>query len=257
MKKEVLDSLTELLRKQRQSYLQEFRKAEEGLDAIDEEREIELEEHAQEEQTARVLTRLDAQTIKAVTEIDNALNKILGGVYGKCEGCHRPIAIARLRVMPAARLCTKCAAQNERKPVVAGSETEKSAAASVPADLSLLNDRELLACIREHIIEDGRIDMEELRLVCRKGVLYLSGMIPSEGQHQILLQILTDVLGFKEVVDHINIEKLLWEQDKRTRDKAQETLPPWQDPPETEDIIESSEEGKEFVAPSSPTPKED
>ena len=257
MKKELLDSLKELLHKQRKSYLQEFRKAEEGLDAIDAEREIELEEHAQEEQTARVLTRLDAQTLHAVKEIDNALNKILRGVYGKCEGCHRAIATARLRVMPAARLCTKCAARNERKPAVAGSEAEKSSAASVPADLSLLNDRELLECIREHLAEDGRIDMEELRLVCRKGVVYLSGMIPSEAEHQILLQILTDVLGFKEVVDHLTVEKLLWEQEKRTRDTVQETLPPWQEPPASEDIVESTEEDKDFIAPFNPTPKEE
>lgn len=257
MKKELLDSLTELLREQRKSYLQEFRKAQEGLDAIAQEREIELEEHAQEEQTARVLTRLDSQTLHAVREIDAALNKILRGLYGKCEACHRAIAIDRLRVMPSARLCTKCAAQDERKPVVVGSAPEKSNETPVPTDLSLLNDRELLECIREKLEEDGRIDTEELRIVCRKGAVYLSGMIPSEAEHQILLQILTDVLGFKEIVDHLDVEKLLWEQEKRTRHKAQEDLPPWQEPPGTEDIVESTEEDKEFIAPSNPTPEEE
>ena len=34
------------------------------MDAIAEERESELEEHAQEEQTARLLTRLDDQTLR-------------------------------------------------------------------------------------------------------------------------------------------------------------------------------------------------
>ena len=257
MKKELMDSLTELLREQRKNYLQEFRKAQEGLDAIAEEREIEIEEHAQEEQTARVLTRLDSQTLHAIKEIDAALNKILRGVYGKCEACHRAIAIARLRVMPAARLCAECAARAERKPVVVGSEAEKSSRASVPTDLRLLNDRELLACIREQLEEDGRIDTEELRIVCRKGVVYLSGMIPSEAEHQIFLQILTDVLGFKEVVDHLNVEKLLWEQEKRSRDNAQEELPPWQEPPGTEDIVESTEEDKDFIAPSNPTAEEE
>ena len=53
MKKELLNSLADLLRSQRRKYLQEFRKAEAGLDSIAEERESELEEHAQEEQTAR------------------------------------------------------------------------------------------------------------------------------------------------------------------------------------------------------------
>jgi len=83
MKKEVLDSLQRLLREQRDHFLQEFRRAEEGLDVIAEERESELEEHAQEEQTARLLTRLDDRTLHAVKEIDAALQKILDGTYGK------------------------------------------------------------------------------------------------------------------------------------------------------------------------------
>jgi hypothetical protein len=46
--------------------------AEEGLEAIAEERESELEEHAQEEQSARFLTRLDDTILFAVKEIDAA-----------------------------------------------------------------------------------------------------------------------------------------------------------------------------------------
>jgi DnaK suppressor protein len=257
MKKELLDSLTKLLRNQRRSYLQEFRRAQEGLDAIAEERETELEEHAQEEQTARVLTCLDNQTLHAVKDIDAALNKILRGVYGKCEGCHRNIAIARLRVLPAARLCASCALRDERNPVVVASEPQTSIGAPGPTDLSPFTDRELLEYIREQLKQDGRIDMEELRLVCRKGVVYLSGVIPSEAEHQILLQILTDVLGIKELVDHLDVDKLLWEQDKRTKAKAEVNLPPWQEPPGTEDIVECTEEDKEFMPPSNPIPEEE
>jgi DnaK suppressor protein len=258
MKKEILDALTELLRNKRRSYLQEFRRAQEGLDAIAEERETELEEHAQEEQTARVLTRLDHQTLTAVKDIDAALNRILRGAYGKCEKCHRKIAIARLRVLPAARFCARCASQDEgEKPVVVASELRETFKAPEPADLSLLNDRELLEYVREQLRQDGRIDMEELRLVCRKGVVHLAGTIPSEAEHQVLLQILTDVLGIKEFVDHLNVDKLLWEQDKRTKAKAQADLPPWQELPGTEDIVESTEEDKEFIPPSNPTPEEE
>ena len=76
MKKERLNSLAELLHTQRNNYLQEFRKAEAALDSIAEERESELEEHAQEEQSARFLTRLDDRTLCAVKEIDAALELI-------------------------------------------------------------------------------------------------------------------------------------------------------------------------------------
>ena len=86
MNKEQLESVAQLLRQQRNHFLQEFRRAEQGLDAIAEERESELEEHAQEEQTARLLTRLDDQTLRAIKEIDAALQKILDGYLRQVRG---------------------------------------------------------------------------------------------------------------------------------------------------------------------------
>ena len=256
MDKELFDSLAQLLREQRCHFLKEFRSAEIGLDVIAEERESELEEHAQEEQTARLLTRLDDQTLHAVQEIDAALQKILDGSYGKCEACHKPISLARLRSLPATRFCRGCAARSEGQRVAAGAAPEAPAAAPLAADLSLLSDREVIEAIQEHLKEDGRIDMEELHVVCRKGVVYLSGTLPSEAEHQILLQTLTDVMGFKEIVDHLEVEELLWQTEKRTREVGPELTPRWQEPPASEDIVESDEEGKEFVAPAKPTPEE-
>ena len=255
MDKELLDSLTQLLRERRSHFLKEFRSAETGLDVIAEERESELEEHAQEEQTARLLTRLDDRTLHAVQEIDAALQKILDGTYGKCEGCHKPIPLARLRSLPATRFCRRCAASSEVRPA-AGIALETPPEAPVPADLKLLSDRELIEAIEEHLKEDGRIDMEELHVAGRKGVVYLSGALPSEAEHQILLKTLTDVMGFKEIVDHLNVEELLWESERRARETAPEVTQRWEDAPGTEEIIETHEEGKEFVAPAKPTPDE-
>jgi DnaK suppressor protein len=255
MDTELIASLAQLLRDRRQSFLNEFRKAEADLEAIAEERESELEEHAQEEQSARLLTRLDDRTLEAVREIDAALERILKGAYGKCELCRKAIPIARLRALPATRFCKSCAGRSESRPVAA-SAPKTLTAASAPPDLSLLNDRELAETILEHLKEDGRIDMEELRVLARKGVVHLTGALPSEVEHQILLQTLTDVLGFKEIVDHIEIEELLWENDRRAREKPPEEQPSWEDSAGTEDVVESHEEGKEFVAPAKPTPEE-
>jgi DnaK suppressor protein len=257
MNKEQLDSFAQLLREQRSHFLQEFRRAEQGLDVIAEERESELEEHAQEEQTARLLTRLDDQTLHAVMEIDGALQRLLNGTYGKCEVCHRSISTDRLRSLPATHFCRRCAAKSESPPITAGGAAETPSEGLVPADLSLLSDPELTEAIREHLKEDGRIDLEELHVVCRKGVVYLSGVLPSEAEHQILLQTLTDVMGLKEIVDHLAIEDLLWQTEKRTREVGPEVIPRWQEPPGTEDIVESMEEDKEFVAPGKPTPSEE
>jgi RNA polymerase-binding protein DksA len=256
MKKEVLNSLTELLRTQRKNYLKEFRQAEEDLETIAAERESELEEHAQEEQSARFLTRLDDRTLSAVKEIDAALERIIQGAYGVCEICHKTIAIARLRALPATRFCKKCAGKNETQPVLTAEEAEAPSKAPLPADLNLLSDQEMSETVREHVKEDGRVDMAELRVLCREGVVHLSGVLPSESEHQILQHIITDVLGLREVVDQIKIEELVWEREARTREVPPEVTVPGQEPPGTEDIVESHDAGEEFVAPAKPPPDE-
>ena len=81
--------------------------------------------------------------------------------------------------------------------------------------------------------------------------------LPSEAEHQILLQVVTDVLGLKEVVDDIGVEELLWEREDRSKQEPADKPLPWQEPYGTEDIVECEEEGKEFVAPSAPTPEEE
>lgn len=48
-------------------------------------------------------------------DVEEALNKIKknDGSYGKCEVCHNEIEISRLKVNPAAKLCAKCASQQQ------------------------------------------------------------------------------------------------------------------------------------------------
>ena len=256
MELQILESLAQLLRQQRNHFLQEYRKAEENLEAIAEERESELEEHAQEEQSALFLTRHDDQTLRAVKEIDAALQRILDGTYGVCENCRKAIPLARLKALPAARFCKTCARKHETSLGAATVATEAPPAAPVPADLLLLDDHELIETIREHIKDDGRVDTQELHVASRKGVVYLSGKVPSEAEHHILLHTLTDVLGLQEIVDHIDVAELVWETDRRTREVAPEITQRWEDLPGTEDVVESHEEGKEFVPPAKPTPDE-
>lgn len=48
-----------------------------------------------------------------VAEARAALKRIADGSYGKCEGCGRVIAAARLNAIPFARYCVQCAAQHD------------------------------------------------------------------------------------------------------------------------------------------------
>ncbi len=51
---------------------------------------------------------LARQTEQQLEEIDAALDRLDGGVYGICERCGRPIVAARLEARPTARTCVIC-----------------------------------------------------------------------------------------------------------------------------------------------------
>ncbi len=47
-----------------------------------------------------------------VAETQAALGRLDAGDFGRCEGCGQPIAAERLKAMPYARYCVRCAATN-------------------------------------------------------------------------------------------------------------------------------------------------
>ncbi len=115
MDKKRVESFGRLLRNQRDGLLEKFRRVEEHLGSIAEDRESELEERAQEERSARLLASLDDRTVRAVQEIDVALQRLVDGKYGTCETCGKRILTARLRVLPATRFCKDCSGQKETR----------------------------------------------------------------------------------------------------------------------------------------------
>ncbi len=115
MKKNTAESFENLLRNQRNGFLQKARRVEEDLGSIAEDRESELEECAQEDRSARLLASLDDRTVRAVREIDAALRRLADGKYGVCQGCGKRIPVGRLRVLPATRFCTLCSGAEETK----------------------------------------------------------------------------------------------------------------------------------------------
>jgi DnaK suppressor protein len=56
------------------------------------------------------LAALIDQARDHLAELDDALDRLRQGSYGRCERCGRPIAAGRLAARPAARTCITCAA---------------------------------------------------------------------------------------------------------------------------------------------------
>jgi RNA polymerase-binding protein DksA len=257
MKREKIKRFRAMLLRQRRALFDGVSSVETNLQEIATHREPELEEAAQDERAARLLDRLDARGKVELDEIDRALARIEAGEYGQCLSCHAPIASGRLQALPATAYCCNCAGEIERGRATIRETGEPVRRTPVPEDYNLLTERELEDAIRDHLRDDGRVDMEELRLVCRHGVVHISGSVPSEREHQIVLQTITDVMGLKEVDDRLQVEEILWEREDRDKEEATPEARPWEDEAGTEDVTETHEDGAEFVPPARPVPEEE
>ena len=117
---------------------------------------------------------------------------------------------------------------------------------------NIVASKEIEDYIREHLAEDGRVDLDELQMTFRSGVIHLDGTLPSEAQHQIVLQYIADFAGIQEVVDRLVINELLWEREDRT------DMPEDQEPSSgtlseaMEDMIESDQEDRNYQPPEGP-----
>ncbi len=247
-------TLERTLRAERARLWEEATAADSQLQALAEVRESELEEAAQQERDARLMARLDLRAKHEIEEIDAALARLAEGRYGECARCGKAIAVARLRALPATRLCIRCAQRSVPAPAPEEAAPEHRTGA-VPPDRSLLSDRELEFELRELLRADGRIDMDELRVVCRHGVVYLNGVLPSEAEHRIALRLVADFAGLREVVDRVAVHEILWERPERSKREPEAAATPRYEPSETEDIVKSAEEGIEYVPPNEPPPE--
>ena len=53
------------------------------------------------------------QDVETLQDINDALTRIQEGSFGLCEECEKPIARARLKALPYARLCVACKTKEE------------------------------------------------------------------------------------------------------------------------------------------------
>ena len=58
--------------------------------------------------------------------IEDALLRIREGNFGDCEGCGKPIPVARLQAIPHTTMCIQCARAEELRPRSVDSEEEAS-----------------------------------------------------------------------------------------------------------------------------------
>jgi len=244
----LLDEIGRTLRTRRAALLKEVADTEADLAWIGEDRESELEERASADRAARLLARLDDRGRREIDEIHAALQRVIDGTYGRCARCRRAIPAARLRALPTTRTCVACAGRQAAAPAA---EAETPVAGPAPPDLSLLSDPEREEMLRDLVCSDRRVDTGELRIVCRHGVVRLEGTVPSDAERQIVVKLVTDVAGFEEVVDHLRVDELLAQRAGPGRPARREG-PRRREPVGTGDLVESEEEGLDYLPPDDP-----
>ena len=218
-------------------------------------RDIELEEEAQKADLTSLFDQLDERGKEEIEEVDLALCRMAVGSYGICENCEKPVSLKRLEALPATRLCGNCAREYEEQQKRLPRAREVIACAELPSEYQNLSDEELGLLILEHLRNDGRLDLEELEISCRNGVVYLEGVVPSESEHSILLQILIDVMGFASIIDHLQITELIWEREDRAPGRA--SFPLSVDVDEiSDDVFEAQEQETPYIFPDRPPPEE-
>jgi DnaK suppressor protein len=217
--------------------------------------EVEPEETAKKEKMAQALAQLEEQEKEQVEAIDNALRKLAAGSYGICEGCGEDITLERLEAIFWAVLCVQCAASREQ-------EFQEASAAAIPADIKPphdyegMRDDEFEATIYDKLRGDGRVELEELNISCQNSKVFLEGVLPSESKRHVLISIIADDMGLKDIVDNLRIDPLPWQRlDRQQR---------WQPDRKTEEEIllhgeevEDMEEGTPVSPPNRFVPEQE
>ena len=71
-------------------------------------------DNAQQREVSDIRDDLDTQAADELQQVNAAIACLDAGEYGTCEECEEPIGEARLRALPYATLCIRCAEEAEQ-----------------------------------------------------------------------------------------------------------------------------------------------
>lgn len=276
--------LSEALLAKRRQLVHGHERSEDELDSIESEREIEWEELAQEEHAADVRTRISSQQYAQLRQIDGALERISRGNYGKCMDCGAQIPIRRLRAQPWAPYCADCTPSHEASLRGDGRDgasrdhasarpqdhsedipdsfaDQRLAGTPLTPELDALDDAEIAEAVREAFATEVGEALEGVHVLCRDGVVILTGEVANDSLPEVARRIVEDEVGY-EVVDRLMVTSFADGPERPESPLAREApaetmdLDPEELEAETsEDILEVEEEGLTFVPPSRPVPE--
>jgi RNA polymerase-binding protein DksA len=247
------EALRERLLNARREALADLGVAEDDLRWIEENREIELEERAQDEAASDVLARREEHDFRRIRAIQDALDRIGDGTYGVCASCGEAIAVERLLALPEASLCADCASEAEgnwvRRLAAQSAREEEQTPRALRAELAGLSDSEIVAMVEERFRIEVGTALDDVRVICRHGTVTLVGETASDELRQVALRILEEELGL-EGVDRVRVSPSAGERPGATEGSGAGAGP--RRSGRTDNVFTTAEEGGDYTPPDRP-----
>ena len=203
----ILDGFRRRLLERQRSLFDGIDGVEADLRLVEESRQSELGERAQQDAMSRLLDCLEERERREAADVQRALVKIATGTFGLCETCRCAITDERLELDPGVRRCLECERAREREAAPTASRRETPSGRPLPPEYADLDDGELAEAVRERLRANGDPDLERIEVRCRSGLVRLSGEVPSDAQRQVALQLVGDGMGL-EVLDRLRVAGL-------------------------------------------------
>jgi DnaK suppressor protein len=165
------------------------------------ERENELQEMAGKKIMLAGVDRLDERVVTELQNIVSALAKMESGDYGRCESCRRRIATKRLTAIPWAALCKRCAQALENGSASANGTDESDGDIDPEFD-----DAQNVEWILDELDLKAEVTLDNVEINSIDGTIYLTGTVPNEREHQQLVEVIEEELGFDDVIDRLGID---------------------------------------------------
>ncbi len=258
MDTDALEKYRRRLLDEQRAMFDEFESIEQDLHVIEQDTESELEERAQEQAAASLLTRLQEHDAAALQRIHDALWRVRNGTYGLCTECEEPIAGGRLDALPTAALCIDCEEEFEdlqRRGIER--VREELPASELPTELDGLEDEEIARVVRETLEGEMGDAMVGLSVGCLNGVVQLDGELPSDELRQVAKKIIETEIGLA-VLDRVRLTELATEPAQKVRPQLPEDVAAEIEPAiseQSEDVFEAAEDGADYNPPSRPVPE--
>jgi osmotically-inducible protein OsmY len=76
-----------------------------------------------------------------------------------------------------------------------------------------LSDNEMVEIVLDYLDVAENLNVEDVDIHCENGTVVLAGHVETKREHQRILELIEEDLGFGDVIDQINVDELEYRDD--------------------------------------------